>query len=286
MQSVCDKSEQHGFLLDLAPRIAMLLSHPTLIASLQKHEFALLSSVMDPLCSNISGQDPLHNRISHEQLNLLLQILSYLLLRPSMTPDICHLFRPIVIDLVARWLLFPATEYESALGKNIDFSIVSSANTTTAMMASVSISPATLVETSSLKHTRDGVEIKSISSTSKAFDPSVVFVEYLAAAFSCLLPIVPQVKAHAITAFKNSPSLFSAVEYLSKNPSVESTSRLTAIVKSMYRLLDFSRNVFSGIWDHAALYTLLDYPDDTVRIYTAHSLAVLVGMSDAQRSVF
>ncbi|KAJ1343425.1 hypothetical protein BSLG_002014 [Batrachochytrium salamandrivorans] len=261
--------EEPGFLLDLAPSLTVLLSHPTHSSALLDYELALLSSSLEQV----------HTAMPHIQLQSVLQTLSHLLLRPSLTADICHLFRPIIIDLVARWLLMHPTTYESALGKSL------SINTTAMLMATASVDVTTnaISGVSSPKHARYGKTINSESSLLE-FSPSVLFVEHLAVAFSRLLPIAPQIKAHAIAAFQNSPSLFSSVAFLVKNPSQDATDRLCRIIKSVYRLLEFSRDVFSSIWNPEPIYALLTYPDAAVRMYAAYSLSILIGMSDAERN--
>ncbi|KAJ1336600.1 hypothetical protein BSLG_007382 [Batrachochytrium salamandrivorans] len=228
--------EEPGFLLDLAPSLTVLLSHPTHSSALLDYELALLSSSLEQV----------HTAMPHIQLQSVLQTLSHLLLRPSLTADICHLFRPIIIDLVARWLLMHPTTYESALGKSL------SINTTAMLMATASVDVTTNAISEYRHQSMPAMARRSTLSLLFRVLSSVLFVEHLAVAFSRLLPIAPQIKAHAIAAFQNSPSLFHQSHFC--------------------------------IWNPEPIYALLTYPDAAVRMYAAYSLSILIGMSDAERN--
>ncbi|KAI8145635.1 P-loop containing nucleoside triphosphate hydrolase protein [Fennellomyces sp. T-0311] len=162
----------------------------------------------------------------------VLDTLSRCLLHSAYTPTMISLFRPIVLDLVARWA-----------------------------------TPAFINEPNAVNR-----------------------IEWVAKAFSIVLPVVPQVKSLAVTYFTNSPSLFERLNHLSHTMEVKdclwkTTStgdELQDLLLTTYRLLSFSTSTFAPLWNWGPMVGLLKFPNECVRYLTILCLSKAYGLSDVQ----
>nr|KAJ3422092.1 hypothetical protein HK105_001196 [Polyrhizophydium stewartii] len=239
------------FALDIAPRLAKLVAHETLAAELAESELAVLAAALE---NAASGAAP-------AVASQVLDVVARLLLHPAATDAVCSLFRPLLIDLAARWLVLAPHAYRPSARSE-------PAHTTPARP--------------SPKHTLDGA---SPAASGTAAASASLFVEHLAIAFARLLPVAPQIRAHAIAAFSNSASVLDIVRELAAQPfSTEIAARVAELVKSVFRLVDLDAALFTTLWSPEPLYALLEYQDPAVRAYAAQTLSVFVGMSDAERT--
>ncbi|KAI8927583.1 hypothetical protein BC831DRAFT_533163 [Entophlyctis helioformis] len=221
------------------------------------------------------------------QMQPLLNTLAALLLRPCLTMHVARIFRPLLLDLAARWLL----SLRASASPSATAPAPSAAPSLQALQLAL-LAPCPVhghlpharhqvgPRTNSPKHSRDGEPILSADASMARLS------ERLALAFGRLLPIAPQLRSHAICAFTFAPSPLAAVPSLlaiQQQPSADLTMRLTGIVGSVFRLVDFARDVFASLWNPQPLYALLTYPDATIRAYAAYTLSLLVGMSDSER---
>ncbi|KAI9262309.1 P-loop containing nucleoside triphosphate hydrolase protein [Phascolomyces articulosus] len=161
----------------------------------------------------------------------VLDTLSICLFHSSFTRSMISLFRPIVLDLVARWA-----------------------------------TPAFLQEPNAVHR-----------------------IEWVAKAFSIVLPIVPQVKSLAVTYFINSPSLFERLNHLPHNmeDNTASTTATTGddlqdLLLTTYRLLSFSTSTFAPLWNWGPMVELLKSPSESIRYLTILCLSKAYGLSDLQ----
>ncbi|KAI7849614.1 P-loop containing nucleoside triphosphate hydrolase protein [Circinella umbellata] len=160
----------------------------------------------------------------------VLNTLSICLFHSTYTRTMISLFRPIVLDLVARWA-----------------------------------TPAFIQEPNAVNR-----------------------IEWVAKAFSIVLPIVPQVKSLAVTYFINSPSLFERLTHLPHNmeyttsTTSSTTAELQDLLLTTYRLLSFSTSTFAPLWNWGPMVELLKYSDDCVRYLTILCLSKAYGLSDLQ----
>ncbi|CAG8452138.1 711_t:CDS:10 [Ambispora gerdemannii] len=248
----------------------------------------LESGIFDPLFTNlitstekliskineIKTKNPLQFIINTQQQKILTEFISYfendneednnkneylisplfscvseLLLIPDLTIHIANFFRPLLIDLVARWLLLPQNNHKNA--ETFDNSF-------------------------------DTTNDNSLVSR----------VECVAHAFSILLPIAPQLKrqafvtynALAVSFFTCSPSLFERFNfYESNNKNEISIEYLQNLLVTSFRLLNFSKNTFSQLWDWSPLYKLLSHSNLSIRYLVICCLSYVLNMNDSQR---
>ncbi|KAF9929042.1 AAA ATPase midasin, partial [Modicella reniformis] len=192
--------------------------------------------------------------ISHVDTNQALNIISQLLKNEHLSMKIVELYRPLVLDLVARWLV-PGPGSGSA---------------------SSSLSP--------LIH-QDGDFISSSgnSSSSRSLPQDL---EDMARAFALILPIVPQVKSFAVRLFSHYPSPFEWFNTLTDKdfqaPSESVTKRALDTLMTCFRLLTFSPSAFINLWDWSPIYNLLSYNDDALKYLAIRCLAIILDIRDDQ----
>ncbi|CAG8469891.1 6305_t:CDS:10 [Ambispora leptoticha] len=251
----------------------------------QQFDQKLESGIFDPLSTNlitstekliskineIQTKNPLQPIINIQQQKILTEFISYfkndneednnkngylisslfcciseLLLIPALTFHIANFFRPLLIDLVARWLLLPQNNYNS-------------------------------------------IHNKSAEIFDASFDPAndnslMSRVECVAHSFGLLLPIAPQLKSLAVSFFTCSPSLFERFNFYESNiKSGTSTKYLQDLLITSFRLLNFSKDTFSQLWDWSPLYKLLSHSNLSIRYLTICCLSHVLNMSDSQR---
>ncbi|KAI8815825.1 uncharacterized protein EV422DRAFT_572412 [Fimicolochytrium jonesii] len=180
----------------------------------------------------------------------LLDLVASLLLRPCCTPTIIRHFRALLVDLCGRWLL---ALKDKAWASRIFTSTCTCVNEDTASGGS-GASP---------KHDLDGNIVRS----SIERDTDAQNLERILLAFSILLPTAPQVTLYA---------------HLVSN--IPSTIRVRSFVRSLYRLLRKDPLTFVPLISWTPIITILQHADAGVRVYSAHIMAVVLGMSDAERN--
>ncbi|KAF9437661.1 AAA ATPase midasin [Entomortierella beljakovae] len=178
-----------------------------------------------------------------------LNIISQLLKNQRFTMKIIELYRPLILDLVSRWLTSD--------------SISSPSN-------SSSSSPLVGHNKSDTDH--------SISTKQD--------LESMARTFALILPIIPQVKSFAVRLFSQYPSplewLTTLTEKDYQSPSEDITLRAQDTLMTCFRLLNFSQSTFVTLWDWTPVYNLLLYNDDALKYLTIRCLAIVLDIRDDQ----
>ncbi|RKO94177.1 P-loop containing nucleoside triphosphate hydrolase protein [Blyttiomyces helicus] len=220
----------------------------------------------------------------------VLDTLSALLLRPCLTAEVARLFRPLLVDLSARWFISPAREASTHLHA---CPIHRGGHGTKHTAQIVDASPAT----SSPKHDVDGNILPSSSASLASTSAQPLDrAEALVAAFSRLLPIAPQIRNYATRAFEEKPSVFdwlssacAIVGQGSDGKHAELEARIRRTLEGIYRLVRLDPPRFASIWpaSSALLHDLVaSSPDYVVRICAARILAIQLGMADAETRAF
>ncbi|OAQ30077.1 P-loop containing nucleoside triphosphate hydrolase protein [Linnemannia elongata AG-77] len=185
--------------------------------------------------------------LTRQETGQVLNILSNLLKNEHLTCKVVQLFRPILLDLVARWLVSdPASS--PLLGQTQQMS-----------------------DNSSLAdHNRSSQQD----------------LESMARAFALILPIVPQVKSFAVRLFSQYPSQLEWLNTLTESdfnaPSEAVTKRAQDTLMTCFRLLNFSQSTFGSLWDWTPLYNLLSFNDEALKYLALRCLAIVLDIRDDQ----
>ncbi|KAL1916197.1 uncharacterized protein VTP21DRAFT_5814 [Calcarisporiella thermophila] len=176
--------------------------------------------------------------LSVEEARTLLAGLSGLLLEPCLTTYMVRIFRPILVDLVARWLLIPDASHcrlvKGEGGENLMEDI----------------------------HTR---------------------IERIAAAFSVILPLAPQIKSLALNFFEHSPSLFDRLNSFDSALDDEARiNQLRSILLTTHRLLAYSVSSFRQMCNWSPVYNLLAHSDPCIRFLSAWCLSRVNGLNNSE----
>ncbi|KAJ3074248.1 AAA ATPase midasin [Podochytrium sp. JEL0797] len=191
--------------------------------------------------------------------SVALEALSSVLLRPCATSCVAAAFRPLLLELAARWLLIKtAPKPCSACGG--------------AFEAACDAPDYHDPKEASPKHTRDGANKDSSAEATR-------LAEHLLVAFSKLLPVAPQLFVIATACLEKSPIspviLFTTKKHLH-------------LIKAIYNLTRGSHSsTFVAMWDFAPLFAMLHAEhaqiDPLVVAYMVHTMANVLGMSDHER---
>ncbi|KAI8600925.1 P-loop containing nucleoside triphosphate hydrolase protein [Dissophora ornata] len=189
---------------------------------------------------------PLLSRVETQQC---LNIISQLLKNEDLSIKIVELYRPIVLDLVARWL---AVDSSSASGSSSP--VIGGTN-------------------------GDGDFNGRGPQQQKD-------LESMARAFALILPIVPQVKSLAVRLFSHYPSPLEWLNTLTekdlRSPTVDVTRRAQDTLMTCFRLLNFSQSTFATLWDWTPIYNLLLLNDDPLKYLAIRCLAIVLDIRDDQ----
>ncbi|KAI9030531.1 P-loop containing nucleoside triphosphate hydrolase protein [Hyaloraphidium curvatum] len=227
----------------------------------------------------------------------ILTSLSELMLEPGLTMDIARLFRPLVIDLVARWTL-PGGHAQSS-GQDTAHTGTPSPPWAGLGSEAGPQGPGTTMPERGRKRTRDEAEDGWRTEGQAPWDsPQLLRVERIAIALCQLLPNAPQVAGFATAYLYRSPD-FSAyvketIAALSRadwtGPDSLRESHIYAarrLTRTIFRLVRWS----SGSYDTAAtnlrwssvVSGLLAFPDNETRSYAAWAISFANNLSEAHR---
>ncbi|KAF9140977.1 AAA ATPase midasin [Mortierella sp. GBA39] len=185
--------------------------------------------------------------LTRQETGQVLNILSNLLKNEHLACKVVQLFRPILLDLVARWLVS-----DPASSPLLDQTQQMSDNNSLA------------------DHNRNSQQD----------------LESMARAFALILPIVPQVKSFAVRLFSQYPSPLEWLNTLTENdlnaPSEAVTKRAQDTLMTCFRLLNFSQPTFGSLWDWTPLYNLLSFNDEALKYLAIRCLAIVLDIRDDQ----
>jgi len=111
-------------------------------------------------------------------------------------------------------------------------------------------------------------------------------IENISLIFSQLLPTTPQLLGIVIQYYQNQSNIkkiniFDQI-LLIKNIKNEKESRWLSLVQSTYRLLSFNRKVFSSLWNWTPLFSLLEIDSHKIRWYVIKSMSMVLNVPDHQ----
>ncbi|KAN0037183.1 hypothetical protein ACTFIV_002519 [Dictyostelium citrinum] len=194
---------------------------------------------------------------SQDKLFIVEEISNLLMSKPEHTSLISNIFRPLLVDLVSRY-------------------IQNGSKTS-------SLSPS--LQSLSLKKKKS---TKQQTNTSNAFNiPEIENITYI---FSQLLPTTPQLQSLVIQFYKkqqnnhnNSTNVFDSINQC-KNFIEEKEERWLRLVQSCYRLLSFNKSLFSSLWDWTPLFSLLEIKSQRITWYVIKSMSMVLNVPDHQIS--
>ncbi|KAI9206667.1 P-loop containing nucleoside triphosphate hydrolase protein [Polychytrium aggregatum] len=284
-----------GLAFLLAPAIRGLLAsehHPG--HCIPKQHRVLLESALAS-SSSASASETTHA--------VLKTVSELMLLRPCMLGQITHLFRPILIDLVARWLLavdipihwqhagglcpahpwieYPTHRHSPSGSAQKDDQNDSQKHQYLHEAVDVKQSP---------KHDSDGNILSSTSHTRPSDLDLPSRSEMLAAAISFLLPGTPQIHRYVAPLLSGIPGAFATLSGkvachadADAGASPCLAKRLFQLVRALYRIVHHSPSDFGSLFEWQPYYLFLKYPDTHIQIYVAETLATVLGMADTDR---
>ncbi|KND03960.1 uncharacterized protein SPPG_08934 [Spizellomyces punctatus DAOM BR117] len=253
--------ENLTFRFNIFPSLALFASSFTSSNCIQQHERALITSI-------VTSPLPAHQLpIQH-----LLDTLASLLLRPCQTTHLVHLFRPLLLDFAARWI---AALKNAERAERMYAGICECCRPEKKPVVSTIASPH-----SSPKHDLDGNIVNSYVDRDRACER----IETLLGALSMILPVAPQILTYAVQGMTMAMNL----EVLQRSASLSPTSlqRQRRLMRSLYRLVRWDPSTFTPLMSWTPLYTIVLHHDSKVRTFAAHTLAIVLGMSDAETQVF
>ncbi|KAJ3092441.1 AAA ATPase midasin [Quaeritorhiza haematococci] len=235
--------------------------------------------------------------VDSSALQDVLDLLSELLLHPLLTIHIARIFRSLLIDLVGRWFvgnkaLTPKSNtvrcileqdgfwWDNSRSANEISGVSSKASGTAAKKVSKKRSPQTP------KHDRDGNVIQR--SADNGDEEALTRTQLMCIAFSFLLPVAPQIRTYAVSMFTNGFSLADLLRSAdSEAPEKSKNFCLALVLRSLYRILQFSPETFTDLVDWSAIHAeTLNHADPYVCAYSAYIVAIVTRMSDAEKSEF
>ncbi|KAF9163666.1 AAA ATPase midasin [Actinomortierella ambigua] len=172
------------------------------------------------------------------EINLSLTTISTLLKNEHLCLKVLELYRPLVLDLIARWLV---PDHGDSVPSSPD---------------------------NQAMETDEPI----INATGTPLD-----LENMAVALSIMLPIVPQA-----TTYDLHRGYFILCLLGIRFTPPDTTLKAHRILITVFRLLSFSHNTFSPLWDWTPLYTLLNYNDNGIKYLTLRCLAMVLDIRDDQ----
>ncbi|KAG0022720.1 AAA ATPase midasin [Entomortierella chlamydospora] len=187
--------------------------------------------------------------LTRGETSMALNIISHLLKNQHFSIKIVELYRPLVLDLVARWL---------------------AADSISTPSTSSSSSPLIGSNLPDMNHNKSSKQD----------------LESMARAFALILPIIPQIKSFAVRLFSQYPSPLEWLNTLTekdyRSPSEDITARAQDTLMTCFRLLNFSQSTFATLWDWTPIYNLLSYNDDALKYLAIRCLAIVLDIRDDQ----
>ncbi|KAM9966569.1 hypothetical protein ACTFIR_006789 [Dictyostelium discoideum] len=191
---------------------------------------------------------------SQDKLFIVEEISNLLMSKPEYTSLISNIFRPLLVDLVSRYI---------QNGSKI----------------SSSLSPS--LQSLSLK------KKKSTKQQTKTNAFNIPEIENITLIFSQLLPTTPQLQSLVIEFYKkqqnsnNSINIFDSINQC-KNFTEEKEERWLGLVQSCFRLLSFNKSLFSSLWDWTPLFSLLEIKNQRITWYVIKSMSMVLNVPDHQ----
>ncbi|KAJ3293014.1 AAA ATPase midasin [Rhizoclosmatium sp. JEL0117] len=244
-------------------------------------ESAVYSSQLTELCNDplfpcfasALTATPLGSKTQKVLPSVALSSLSQLLLRPCLTLGIAKIHRPLLLDLVSRWLALPSSATSSS---STELALVCPCCGEASVEAGFSASP---------KHDREGMLVdRDVSTVSSSYQ----LLEHFLLAFSRLIPVSPQIFVIATACFEKlalSPiDMFRRIHGYTPN-----SPKLLNIAQSLCILTHTTHaSTFTAMWDFAPLFELLHVEYESmshvVIAYLAHTMANVLGMTDEERT--
>ncbi|KAG0044860.1 AAA ATPase midasin [Gryganskiella cystojenkinii] len=228
--------------MDLSSAITDLLEFLDTQTHAKLTETILSQEQRQALVRFADGSIPSTREATTESLNTISQLLK----NEHFSIKIVQLFRPLVLDLVARWLSADLTSSPRLTQQNNN-SIIT------------------------------GTDLNRNSQGD---------LENMARAFALILPIVPQATSFAVRLFTQYPSplewLNTITEQNLRSPAEEVTTRALNTLMTCFRLLNFSQSTFTTLWDWTPIYNLLSYNDEAIKYLAIRCLAIVLDIRDDQ----
>ncbi|KAG0232655.1 AAA ATPase midasin [Actinomortierella wolfii] len=234
--------------MDLTHSTLALLAHIDTLAQPDSSTPAILAPCLLPTQRQLLERfaNP-QEELTTAEINQSLTIVSTLLKNEHVCLKVVELYRPLVLDLVARWLI---PDHGDSTPSSPDNQAME-------------------------------VDEPTVQSTGTPLD-----LENMAVALGIILPIVPQVTTFAVRLFSRYPSPLEWINGLTEqtlqSPSKDTTLKAHRILITVFRLLSFSHHTFSPLWDWTPLYTLLNYNDNGIKYLTLRCLAMVLDIRDDQ----
>ncbi|KAF9586477.1 AAA ATPase midasin [Lunasporangiospora selenospora] len=226
--------------------LSMDLSYATtsLLEPLDTHNVAgtVLSPEQIRALSTFADPDTI---LSAAETTQALNIISHLLKDERLSVKIVELFRPLVLDLVARWLVSD-------------------------LVSSPLIDQAATLKGNGMDQTkRSRQDLESMARALAAILPIVPQVTSFAVRLFSQYPS-PLEWINTLTEKDRS------------SPSNELNKRAQDTLMTSFRLLKFSQSTFASLWDWTPVYTLLSYNDDGIKYLAIRCLASVLDIRDDQ----
>ncbi|KAG0370064.1 AAA ATPase midasin [Gamsiella multidivaricata] len=181
--------------------------------------------------------------LTRVETNKALNIISYLLKNEHFSIKIVELFRPLVLDLVARWLAADTTS-SPLIGQ--DRSVPDA------------------------DHNKNSQ--KDLESMARAF-----------ALILPIVPQVKSFAVRLFSQYPSPLEwLNTLTEKDFRSPSEDLTRRAQDTMMTCFRLLNFSQSTFATLWDWTPVYNLLSHTDDALKYLVIRCLAIVLDIRDDQ----
>ncbi|KAJ3216616.1 hypothetical protein HDU67_009223 [Dinochytrium kinnereticum] len=298
-----------AFAIDMAPLVSAFMADGELLqphasgCCLRQSELhalrdAAAAAPVAPLDSSSSSSFSSVSPVQIVHVKRILGLLSDLLLRPCLTHLVWRHFRPLLVDLVARWLDVSEISLESVIcplhghlgvqhaaftRKPLSLLFKSVLEGSAKTIGAVEPPPLSkkakkAMSKVSPKHDRHGGPVSSDEGGRTRY----LVAEAVLAAFSFLVPNAPQVKSFALRMFR-SPLFCSngVIENLLRE-NVDDL-RLGATLRNLYRLVFFFPSL-STSWNWGVLYQLFEGPrSNIIKAYAVFTISYVLEVSDAER---
>ncbi|KAK5577473.1 hypothetical protein RB653_002414 [Dictyostelium firmibasis] len=192
---------------------------------------------------------------SQDKLFIVEEISNLLMSKSEHTSLISNIFRPLLVDLVSRYIQNGSK---------------------------TSLSPS--LQSLSLKKKKSTKQQQTVTNKNAFNIPEIENITYI---FSQLLPTTPQLRSLVIQFYKKqqnsniSINIFDSINQC-KNFTEEKEERWLRLVQSCYRLLSFNKGLFSSLWDWTPLFSLLEIKSQRITWYVIKSMSMVLNVPDHQ----